>query len=110
MKDAKKFRFVYKNKKYETEIKECRSLFSQINGLMFKKNSIPLLFVFKRPVRKPIHSFFCRRFIAIWFSKNKIIDAKKINPWKVFIRPSEKFDMLLEIPENNPLFHEIPTN
>jgi len=65
---------------------------------MFKKNSLPLLFVFKNLKIRGIHSFFCRPFIAIWFNEDEIVDVKVIRRWKPFIYPKEKFDKLLEIP------------
>ena len=72
---------------------------------MFKKNSPPLLFIFKKPTRQPIHSFFCKPFIAIWLNKkNQIIEIKKVKPNQLSIKPKQKFTKLLEIPENNPNF------
>ena len=67
---------------------------------MFRKNSLPLLFIFKKPVEFSIHSFFCNPFIAIWFLRNKIINIKLVEPHKFSIKPKQKFDKLLEIPSN----------
>src|SRR3989344_3077944 len=72
------FGFNYRGKNIILNIIECRNIFSQSRGLMFRKKSKPLLFLFKKPVKISIHSFFCRPFIAIWFNKNKIVDVKKI--------------------------------
>ena len=52
------------------EAKVCNNIFQQARGLMFKKNSKPLLFVFKNYKKRAIHSFFCKPFIAIWFNNN----------------------------------------
>jgi len=80
----------------------CKSILSKINGLMFRKNPKSLVFVFNKPTRISIHSFFCRkRFIAIWLLKGKIIDVKIVLPWKVNISPRGKFDKLLELPFND---------
>ncbi len=101
-----KFKFNFKNKNFELDVKECRTIFSKISGLMFKKNSKPLLFVFKRPTKQPIHSFFCLPFVVIWFDKERVVDVKLIKNKKVSIKPKEKFDKLLEIPSNSEVFSE----
>ena len=100
----KTLRFKYKNKNFSIKYKECNSLFSKTLGLMFRKNSPPLLFTFKKPAKISIHSFFCKPFIAIWFLHNKIVDIKLVKPNKFSIKPKDKFDKLLEIPLNNKEF------
>jgi len=101
-----KFSFNYKNTKINLDVKECRTLFSQTMGLMFRKKSKPLLFVFAKPKRIAIHSFFCKPFIAIWFIEDKIIDIKFVKPWKLHVKPNWEFDKLLEIPSDNDEFYE----
>jgi len=96
-----KFKFEYKGRKFSLEVRECRSFFSKVHGLMFRRRSKPLLFVYENLTREPIHSFFCVPFVAIWFSKGKVIDVKAVNPWKLSVKPDERFDRLLEIPSNN---------
>ncbi len=98
------FKFFYKGKKIYIEVEECRSVFEKMRGLMFRKKSKPLLFIFKKPVRNSIHSFFCLPFVAIWFNNGKIIKKKYVKPWKIFVSPEEKFDRLLEIPIGNKEF------
>jgi uncharacterized membrane protein (UPF0127 family) len=100
-----KFSFNFKGKKIVVkDYAICNNLFSKGRGLMFrsKRYSKPLLFVFSKPGRYAIHSFFCRKFIAVWmFSdgrKIKIVDEKIVNPFKASVIPSEKFNLLLEIP------------
>lgn len=93
--------FNYKKKRYFIEAKPCNTLFSQFLGLMFKKNSANLVFIFKKKTNIPIHSLFCRKFIAVWFNDNEIIYIRKINSWKLNIKPKEKFNKILEIPINN---------
>jgi len=88
-----------KGKVIDAEV--CESILSQARGLMFKKNSKPLLFVFKTARRRAIHSFFCIPFVAVWFNGDKIIDVKQVFSWKFSVKPREKFDRLLEIPSNN---------
>lgn len=83
------------------EVKECRSILSKARGLMFKKQSKPLLFVFNKPTKQSIHSFFCPAFIAIWLNKGKIIDEKVVKPFCFYIKPKEPFTHLVEIPLGN---------
>jgi len=101
------FTFTHKNKSHTLKIKPCKTLLLKATGLMFRKNSPPLLFIYKKPTREPIHSFFCKPFIAIWFNKNKIIDVKSVKPFNPLIKPKQKFDKLLEIPENSECFQQI---
>lgn len=98
------FKFNYRGKEKNIEVKVCDNFFSQARGLMFRKKSKPLLFVFRKKKNRAIHSFFCVPFVALWFNGNKIVDVKIINPWKVSIKPSSKFDTLLEIPFNDKNF------
>ncbi len=68
-------------------------------GLMFQKNSPPLLFPCKRYQWLPITSLFCKPFKAIWLDEKmhatRVIQVKK---WKFNISGYGKF--LLEIPLN----------
>lgn len=98
--------FKYKNKKFVVDVRECKSILSQARGLMFKKNSKPLLFIFKNKKIRAIHSFFCMSFVAVWFDEDKIVDVKMINSWKPLIKPKHEFNKLLEIPFNNVTFKE----
>jgi len=99
-----KFSFKYKNKNFNLDVKECRTILSKTSGLMFRKKSPALLFIFKKPVKISIHSFFCVPFTAIWFLDDKIIEIKNVRPWKFHIVPKKKFNRLLEIPLNNENF------
>ena len=98
------FGFNYKRKKISLEVKECANILDKALGLMFRTKSPSLLFIFKKPVKTPIHSFFCKPFVAIWFNKNKIIDVKLVKSWRFAIKPDQKFDALLEIPSNDKNF------
>lgn len=98
------FNFVYKKKNYKISVKELRSIFQKAMGLMFKKNSKPLLFIFDKPTNESIHSFFCRPFIAIWFLDDRIVGVRFVEPWLIGIKPREKFNRLLEIPSNDDNF------
>jgi len=98
-----KKKFIINLKGWKFVIKEyieCKNFFQKARGLMFRgKNfKIPLLFVFPKPGNYTIHSFFCRKFLAIWLLKNKVIEMKIVKPWRLFVVPKEKFDILIEIP------------
>ncbi len=93
-----KFKFNYHGRKAEIDVKICNNFFSQFRGLMFRENSKPLLFIFKKSAKQAIHSFFCKPFYAVWFDNKKIIDEKMIDRWRFWITPAGKFDRLLEIP------------
>ena len=101
---TKKFKFIYKKKRFELDVKECKSVFSKFSGLMFRKKSLPLLFYFGKPRRYRIHSYFCKPFVAIWFNGDEIVDKKFIKPWIFWIQPKQKFDKLLEIPSSDVNF------
>ena len=100
------FRFNYKKRSFNIKVGICDNFFLQISGLMFKKNSLPLLFVFKNSRKSAIHSFFCEKFVAIWFDKDRIVDVKLVHPWKISVKPNKKFDRLLEIPMSNKDFFD----
>ncbi len=74
-------------------------------GLMFsrREKAKALLFDFKKPVKMAIHSMFVNYdFIAIWLDHlGKIVEVRKVKPWKFRILPSEKFVKLIEIPCNS---------
>lgn len=93
----KKITYFVDGKKKRVEAKICDNLWLKFSGLMFRKNSLPLLFVFNRNGRLAIHSFFCRPFRAVWLDEEwnavKVVDVKK---WRPNISGRGKY--LLEIP------------
>lgn len=77
----------------------CASFLSKIRGLMFRINPKPLLFVWRKPVKISIHSFFVfQNFVAVWYYRGRIIDKKIVRPWTFAVTPKAKFNKLLEIP------------
>ena len=84
-------------KKKKIKVKICDTILSKTIGLMFKKDSPPLLFIFNKNKILRIHSLFCKPFTAIWLdekmSSTKVVDVKK---WKLDISGRGKF--LLEVP------------
>ena len=92
--------FYYNKKKFKLNVKKCNSL-QKISGLMFtsKEKAKALLFEFKRSIA--IHSFFVFfPFVAIWLNKNKIVEIRKITPFKFSIKSKKRFDKIIEIPIN----------
>ena len=75
----------------------CGSFLSKVLGLMFKNNSLPLLFIFNREKKLSIHSFFCKPFRAIWLddkmSSTKVLD---IYNWRFNFSGFGRY--LLEVP------------
>ena len=93
----------HKNRKINLDVKKC-NLFWMVKGLMFsrqEKAMALLLFDFKKPRRMKIHSFFCPKFLAVWFDKeNNIIEKRTVYPFNPLILPKKKFLKLIEIPCN----------
>ena len=98
MKSLEKFTYITeKNKKRTIKVKVCKSIWSKFSGLMFRKNSPPLLFVFKKEQTLSIHSFFCKPFKAAWIDdKKKITKFIEIKKWRASFSGKGKY--LLEIP------------
>src|SRR3989344_3891295 len=79
------------------KVLECKNLISKATGLMFKKSSPPLLFIFQRQRPITIHSFFCKPFRAMWLDKNmNVLKSLDIYTSRLFINGTGMF--LLEIP------------
>ncbi|MEM4330680.1 MAG: hypothetical protein QW273_01580 [Candidatus Pacearchaeota archaeon] len=86
--------FVYfeGNKKKKINVIVCDSLFKKIRGLMFKKNSLPLLFILDKEKTFFIHSFFCRPFEAIWLdNKKRVIKKELVKPYTPIIKGKGKY-------------------
>lgn len=100
----KDFSFVHKGKKINLKVKECKDWLSKGVGLMFKKTSPCLLFVFNTSKKRAIHSLFCKPFVGVWLDEDKIVDVKMVRPWKTAVYPKKKFNRLLEIPSDSTTF------
>ena len=72
---------------------------------MFKrgKTAEALLFEFKKPTKWAITSYFVFfPFLAIWLdNKNKVMEMRKVKPFKFHIAPKKPFSKLVEIPINS---------
>ena len=97
---------IIKHKSKDIEIQNIKKLseFGKIRGLMFhrREKCTSMLFEFKKPTRMKIHSLFVFfKFAAVWLDdKNKIIDKKLINPFRLSISCKKPFYKLVEIPLN----------
>jgi uncharacterized membrane protein (UPF0127 family) len=94
------FEFYFNKKKVNLDVKECKSILSKTLGLMFRRKSEPLLFIFSKEKTLAIHSFFCQSFIAIWISSSgKIVKIEKITRWRPNFSAKGKY--LLEVPSSD---------
>ena len=95
------FCFEYLGKEKIIEVSKV-PWFKEGLGLMFssKKKAQILLFDLKKNSKLGIHSFFVRfPFIAIWINENKkVVEIKKILPYRGLIKPKKSFRYLIEIP------------
>jgi len=93
----KEITYFIDGKREKIDVKICDTIFKKSLGLMFKKNSPALLFVFDKNKTLAIHSLFCKPFKAIWLDEKmhstKFVDVKN---WKLNISGKGKY--LLEIP------------
>jgi len=92
----KKITYFVEGKKKAIKVKVCDTFLKKSLGLMFKKNSQPLLFIFNKNKTLSIHSLFCKPFKAIWLDdKMHATKVSNINNWRLNISGKGKF--LLEI-------------
>lgn len=93
----KEITYFMEGKKKKIEVELCDTPLKKFSGLMFRKNSPPLLFVFNKNKKLSIHSFFCKPFRVVWLDENmratKFVDVKK---WRPNFSGRGKY--LLEIP------------
>jgi len=93
----KDFSYYHHKKKKRIFVEICDTPWKKAKGLMFRKNSLPLLFLFKKSKKLSIHSFFCRPFSALWLNENKeVTKILRITKWRPSFSGYGKY--LLEIP------------
>jgi len=84
-------------KRKKIKVKICNTIVSRAAGLMFRRQSPPLLFVFNKNKTLSIHSLFCKPFITIWLDdKMRTTKVMKVKAWRLNISGKGKY--LLEIP------------
>jgi len=93
----KQITYFINNKPHKIKAKTLTTIIQKATGLMFRRQSPPLLFIFNKNKTLAIHSLFCKPFKAIWLDEKmhatKITD---VNNWKLNISGKGKY--LLEIP------------
>jgi len=87
-----------------SDVRECKGI-NQAIGLMFsrRQKANALSFKFSKPTKMAIHSFFVFfPFLAIWLDeKNKILEIRRVRPFKPRVSSAQPYFKLLEIPINN---------
>ncbi len=104
-----KFCFNYRKKEFCIDVNKCEGAKQGI-GLMFKsRNTHALLFGFKEPFQRAIHSYFVFfAFVAIWLGeKNNVVEIKLVRPFTFMCRPEKTFVKLVEIPLNHKYNKEV---
>jgi len=93
----KSFTYIENKKNKIIQVEACDTIWKKFSGLMFRKNSPPLLFPFSKEKKLTIHSFFCKPFRAIWLDENKkATKSVDIYNWRPNFSGYGKY--LLEIP------------
>lgn len=109
------FDFFKGKKKISVNVSEMKGLMRGI-GLMFRRSSTtPLLFAFETANRTAITSVFVFfPFLAVWLDeKKKVIECRKIGPFRLSILPKNDSKYLVEIPiheKNHELIENILDN
>ena len=95
--ENKKITYYIDGEKHIIKARIYDTIGKKFRGLMFKRNSPALLFIFNKTKKLEIHSFFCKPFRAIWLddkmSATRVLDVKT---WLPNISGKGKY--LLEIP------------
>lgn len=83
-------------------VKVMNSAGGKMKGLMFERyeKAKPVIFEFRKNVRKALHTFFCSfPILVLWLNKNgKIINYQAVNTWNSFVVIKGKFSSIIEIP------------
>ena len=96
-----KIKLTYKGKKFELNLKVCGKW--NFGLILRTRKTKPLLFDFKKMTNAQMSSlwvFF--PFVIVWLDdKDKIIEARIIEPFTFTVRQEKKFKKLIEIPINS---------
>jgi len=93
----KKITYFIEGKRKVIEVKLCDTILKKLFGLMFRRNSPPLLFIFNKEKKLSIHSIFCKPFTAVWLDdKMRATRVLEVDNWKTNLFGRGKY--LLEIP------------
>lgn len=89
--------FKKSGKNFSMNVQEVKGI-KKFTGLMFRTNSPPLLFNFRKPTNLQIHSLFCKKFLGVWILGGNMIKIQVVKPFRLGINPKKSFDKLIEIP------------
>ncbi len=97
---------LYKNKKININVKEISGL-RKVLGLMMKRDSEALLFVFKEDKKISLHSFFVFfDFLVLWLDdKDCVLEWRIVKPFSFSVLPEKNFRKIIEIPLNRRNMH-----
>lgn len=79
---------------------ECKSFWEQTRGMMFRKDVVPLVFVFDKPQKVRLHSFFCPGPIDLIFLSDDWEVLEVFHNWEPKSNYASKYPalFLLELP------------
>ncbi len=81
----------------------CKSYFSKFRGMMFRcNNALPMLFIFDKEKKIPIHMLFVFfPLIVLWLdNKKRVVDRKILQPFQMYF-PAKNAKFIVEIPLNS---------
>jgi uncharacterized membrane protein (UPF0127 family) len=79
---------------------ECRTFWEQTKGMMFRKEVVPLVFIFSKQQIVKLHSWFCPNNMDLVFLDEdwEVVELQpEWEPWSKYI-PEKPFMFLLELP------------
>ena len=79
---------------------ECKTFWQQTKGMMFRKEVVPLVFMFSKEQIVKLHSWFCPDNIDLVFLDEgwEVVELQpEWETWSSY-RPQKKFMFLLELP------------
>lgn len=98
-----------KNKIVAKDYVKCYDIVSKMRGLMFRKEIVPLIFVFNRPKICSVHTFFVKFPIDLVFLNDcfEVVEVKSdLKPFHRYT-PKNPACFVLELPEYSIINSEI---
>jgi len=98
------YKVLVNDKTISEKCKICKTFFSKLRGLMFRrlKGNESLLFEFKKSKKRSIHMFFVFYSIkAIWIDQDmKVVDIKTAKPFIPYLSSKKPAKYFLEIKDS----------
>lgn len=78
----------------EKIIVQCKNPY---RGMMFRDWSQfdAMVFTFKKPMKKPIHTWFCKEMMVLLYLDNEIVDKRLMKPFEYY-RPKSIYNKIIE--------------